>query len=235
MFKKSICTITVLSLFTACSQKDVSVNSYDLATYWFNVKSLNDNKVILNKNVTEQYNDGHKTSSYVDFNVYKKNKTDLNQIEKYSFFEDINKENYKSMISNKSVNLKYNIFANEIKENFEVDSKQISSYKRNIKINDKIIEDKDIDGNELVCSFSNYYENINIKDKINVYFKSKYFTKDKNYNNVVEVSCKDSFIKDEYYIFMAKDIGTILFMGKDEEDGSLVETYSILDTQTILD
>ena len=34
---------------------------------------------------------------------------------------------------------------------------------------------------------------------------------------------------------MAKDIGTILFMGKDEEDGSLVETYSILDTQTILD
>ena len=235
MFKKSIYAITVLTLFTACSQKDLSVNSYDLATYWFNVKSLNDNKVILNKNVTEQYNDGHKTSSYVDFNVYKKNKTDLNQIEKYSFFEDINKENYKLMISNKSVNLKYNIFVNEIKENFEVDPKQISSYKRNIKINDNIIEDKDIDGNELVCSFSNYYENINIKDKINVYFKSKYFTKDKNYNNVVEVLCKDSFIKDEYYIFMAKDIGTILFMGKDEEDGSLVETYSILDTQTILD
>ena len=235
MFKKSIYAITVLTLFTACSQKDLSVTSYDLATYWFNVKSLNDNKVILNKNVTEQYNDGHKTSSYVDFNVYKKNKTDLNQIEKYSFFEDINKENYKLMISNKSVNLKYNIFVNEIKENFEVDSKQISSYKRNIKINDNIIEDKDIDGNELVCSFSNYYENINIKDKINVYFKSKYFTKDKNYNNVVEVLCKDSFIKDEYYIFMAKDIGTILFMGKDEEDGSLVETYSILDTQTILD
>ena len=235
MFKKSIYAITVLTLFTACSQKDLSVNSYDLASHWFNVKSLNDNKVVLNKNFTEQYNDGHKTSSYVDFNVYKKNKTDLNQIEKYSFFEDINKENYKLMISNKSVNLKYNIFVNEIKENFEVDSKQISSYKRNIKINDKIIEDKDIDGNELVCNFSNYYENINIKDKINVYFKSKYFTKDKNYNNVVEVLCKDSFIKDEYYIFMAKDIGTILFMGKDEEDGSLVETYSILDTQTILD
>ena len=235
MFKKSIYAITVLTLFTACSQKDLSVNSYDLATYWFNVKSLNDNKVILNKNVTEQYNDGHKTSSYIDFNVYKKSKTDLNQIEKYSFFEDINKENYKLMISNKSVDLKYNIFANEIKENFEIDAKQISSYKRNIKINDKIIEDKDIDGNELVCNFSNYYENINIKDKINVYFKSKYFTKDKNYNNVVEVLCKDSFIKDEYYIFMAKDIGTILFMGKDEEDGSLVETYSILDTQTILD
>ena len=235
MFKKSIYAITVLTLFTACSQKDLSVNSYDLATYWFNVKSLNDNKVILNKNVTEQYNDGHKTSSYIDFNVYKKSKTDLNQIEKYSFFEDINKENYKLMISNKSVDLKYNIFANEIKENFEIDAKQISSYKRNIKINDKIIQDKDIDGNELVCSFSNYYENINIKDKINVYFKSKYFTKDKNYNNVVEVLCKDSFIKDEYYIFMAKDIGTILFMGKDEEDGSLVETYSILDTQTILD
>ena len=235
MFKKSIYAITVLTLFTACSQKDLSVNSYDLASHWFNVKSLNDNKVVLNKNFTEQYNDGHKTSSYIDFNVYKKSKTDLNQIEKYSFFEDINKENYKLMISNKSVNLKYNIFVNEIKENFEVDSKQISSYKRNIKINDNIIEDKDIDGNELVCSFSNYYENINIKDKINVYFKSKYFTKDKNYNNVVEVLCKDSFIKDEYYIFMAKDIGTILFMGKDEEDGSLVETYSILDTQTILD
>jgi hypothetical protein len=235
MFKKSIYAITVLTLFTACSQKDLSVNSYDLASHWFNVKSLNDNKVVLNKNFTEQYNDGHKTSSYIDFNVYKKSKTDLNQIEKYSFFEDINKENYKLMISNKSVDLKYNIFANEIKENFEIDAKQISSYKRNIKINDKIIEDKDIDGNELVCSFSNYYENINIKDKINVYFKSKYFTKDKNYNNVVEVLCKDSFIKDEYYIFMAKDIGTILFMGKDEEDGSLVETYSILDTQTILD
>ena len=235
MFKKSIYAITVLSLFTACSQKDLSVNSYDLASHWFNVKSLNDNKVVLNKNFTEQYNDGHKTSSYIDFNVYKKSKTDLNQIEKYSFFEDINKENYKLMISNKSVDLKYNIFANEIKENFEIDAKQISSYKRNIKINDKIIEDKDIDGNELVCSFSNYYENINIKDKINVYFKSKYFTKDKNYNNVVEVLCKDSFIKDEYYIFMAKDIGTILFMGKDEEDGSLVGTYSILDTQTILD
>ena len=235
MFKKSIYAITVLTLFTACSQKDLSVNSYDLASHWFIVKSLNDNKVVLNKNFTEQYNDGHKTSSYIDFNVYKKSKTDLNQIEKYSFFEDINKENYKLMISNKSVDLKYNIFANEIKENFEIDAKQISSYKRNIKINDKIIEDKDIDGNELVCSFSNYYENINIKDKINVYFKSKYFTKDKNYNNVVEVLCKDSFIKDEYYIFMAKDIGTILFMGKDEEDGSLVETYSILDTQTILD
>ena len=235
MFKKSIYAITVLTLFTACSQKDLSVNSYDLASHWFNVKSLNDNKVVLNKNFTEQYNDGHKTSSYIDFNVYKKSKTDLNQIEKYSFFEDINKENYKLMISNKSVDLKYNIFANEIKENFEIDAKQISSYKRNIKINDNIIEDKDIDGNELVCNFSNYYENINIKDKINVYFKSKYFTKDKNYNNVVEVLCKDSFIKDEYYIFMAKDIGTILFMGKDEEDGSLVETYSILDTQTILD
>ena len=235
MFKKSIYAITVLTLFTACSQKDLSVNSYDLASHWFNVKSLNDNKVVLNKNFTEQYNDGHKTSSYIDFNVYKKSKTDLNQIEKYSFFEDINKENYKLMISNKSVDLKYNIFSYEIKENFEIDAKQISSYKRNIKINDKIIEDKDIDGNELVCNFSNYYENINIKDKINVYFKSKYFTKDKNYNNVVEVLCKDSFIKDEYYIFMAKDIGTILFMGKDEEDGSLVETYSILDTQTILD
>ncbi|MDZ7818532.1 MAG: hypothetical protein U5K55_07910 [Aliarcobacter sp.] len=76
---------------------------------------------------------------------------------------------------------------------------------------------------------------MNIKDKINVYFKSKYFIKDKNYNNVLELSCKDSFVEGEYYIYMAKDIGTILFMGKDEEDGSLVETFSILDTQTILD
>ena len=157
MFKKSIYAITVLTLFTACSQKDLSVNSYDLASHWFNVKSLNDNKVVLNKNFTEQYNDGHKTSSYVDFNVYKKNKTDLNQIEKYSFFEDINKENYKLMISNKSVDLKYNIFANEIKENFEIDAKQISSYKRNIKINVGIIDETIVGENFNSLLFSLFY------------------------------------------------------------------------------
>ena len=235
MFKKSIYAIAVLALFTACAQKDVSVNSYDLATHWFNVKSLNDNKVVLNKNFTEQYNDGHKTSSYVDFSVYKKNKADLNQIEKYSFFEDINKENYKLMISNTSVNLKYNIFGDDIKENFELNSKQISSYKRNIKINDKLIEERDIDGKKLVCTFTNYYETMNIKDKINTYFNSKYFTKDINYNNVVEVLCKDSFVEGEYYIYMAKDIGTILFMRKDKDDGSSEDTFSILDTQTILE
>lgn len=235
MFKKSICTIAVLALFTACAQKDVSVNGYDLATHWFNIKSLNDNKVVINKNFTEQYNDGHKTSSYVDFNVYKKNKADLNQIEKYSFFEDINKENYKSMISNESVNLKYNIFENEIKKNFELNKKQITSYKRNIKINDKVIEERDIDGKKLVCTFTNYYKSMNIKDKINTYFNSKYFTKDINYDNVVEVLCKDNFVEGEYYIYMAKDIGTILFMRKDKDDGSSEDTYSILDTQTIVE
>jgi|GEM_PF-4904932 len=235
MFKKSIYAITVLTLFTACAQKDVSVNSYDLATHWFNIKSLNDNKVVINKNFTEQYNDGHKTSSYVDFNVYKKNKADLNQIEKYSFFEDINKENYKSMISNKSVDLKYNIFENEIKKNFEINKKQITSYKRNIKINDKVIEERDVDGKKLVCTFTNYYETMNIKDKINAYFNSKYFTKDINYDNVLEVLCKDSFVEGEYYIYMAKDIGTILFMRKDKDDGSSEDTYSILDTQTIVE
>jgi hypothetical protein len=34
---------------------------------------------------------------------------------------------------------------------------------------------------------------------------------------------------------MAKNMGTILFMGIGEEDGSVVDTFSILDTQTILD
>jgi hypothetical protein len=235
MFKKSICTISILALFTGCAQKDVSVNGYDLATHWFNIKSLNDNKVVINKNFTEQYNDGHKTSSYVDFNVYKKNKADLNQIEKYSFFEDINKENYKTMISNESVNLKYNIFENEIKKNFELNKKQITNYKRNIKINDKVIEERDIDGKKLVCTFTNYYKSMNIKDKINTYFNSKYFTKDINYDNVVEVLCKDSFVEGEYYIYMAKDIGTILFMKKDKDDGSSEDTFSILDTQTIVE
>jgi hypothetical protein len=235
MFKKSICTIAVLSLFTACAEKNVNVDSYDLSTHWFNLKSLDDNKVVINKNYTEQYNNGNKTSSYADFNVYKKNKTGLYQIEKYSFFEDINKENYNSMLLDKNVDLKYNISQDSIKEEFELDKKQVSSYKKNIKIDDKVIDEVDIDGNVLVCTFSNYYESMNIKDKINAYFKANYFTKDKNYNKVVELSCKDSFIAGEYYIYMAQNMGTILFMGKDEEDGSLVETFSILDTQTILD
>ena len=140
MFKKNICVIAVLALFTGCVQKDFSMNSYDLSNHWFNVKSLNDNKVVLNKNFTEQYNDGSRTSAYTDFNLYKKSNIDLNQVEQYTFFEDINKQNYKTMLSSKSVDLKYNIFQNEIKEKFYVDEQQISSYKRNIRIKDKVIE-----------------------------------------------------------------------------------------------
>ena len=132
------------------------------------------------------------------------------------------------------MDLTYNILINEIKESSVIDEKQISTYKRNIKINDNVIEESDIDGNSLVCSFSNYYENINTKDKINDFFKAKYSTKDKNYKNVIELSCKDSFVG-EYYIYMAKNIGIVLFMNKDIDDGSLEETYSILDTQTIME
>ena len=235
MFKKSICTIAVLSLFTACAEKNDNVDTYDLSTHWFNMKSLDNNKVVINKNYTEQYNNGNKTSSYVDFNVYKKNKTGIYQIEKYSFFEDINKENCKSMLLDKNVDLKYNISQNDINEEFELDKKQVSSYKKDIKINDKVIDEVDIDGNILVCTFTNYHKNINVKDKINTYFKAEYFAKDKNYNDVVELSCKDSFMENEYHIYMAKNMGTILFMGIGEEDGSVVDTFSILDTQTILD
>ena len=109
MFKKNICAVAVLALFTTgCVQKDSSINGYDLANHWFSVKNLDDNKIVLNKNFTEQYNDGSKTSAYTDFNLYKKNNID-NQLEQYTFFEDINKQNYKTMISNKSVDLKYNI------------------------------------------------------------------------------------------------------------------------------
>ena len=235
MFKKSICTIAVLSLFTACAEKNDNVDTYDLSTHWFNMKSLDNNKVVINKNYTEQYNNGNKTSSYVDFNVYKKNKTGIYQLEKYCFFEDINKENYKSMLLDKNVDLKYNISQNDINEEFELDKKQVSSYKKDIKINDKVIDEVDIDGNILVCTFTNYHKNINVKDKINTYFKAEYFAKDKNYNDVVELSCKDSFMENEYHIYMAKNMGTILFMGIGEEDGSVVDTFSILDTQTILD
>ena len=235
MFKKSICTIAVLSLFTACAEKNDNVDTYDLSTHWFNMKSLDNNKVVINKNYTEQYNNGNKTSSYVDFNVYKKNKTDIYQIEKYSFFEDINKENYKSMLLDKNVDLKYNISQNDINEEFELDKKQVSSYKKDIKINDKVLDEVDIDGKILVCTFTNDHKKINVKDKINTYFKAEYFAKDKNYNDVVELSCKDSFMENEYHIYMAKNMGTILFMGIGEEDGSVVDTFSILDTQTILD
>ena len=138
------------------------------------------------------------------------------------------------MISKDNMDLKYNILINEIKESSVIDEKQISTYKRNIKINDNVIEESDIDGSSIVCSFSNYYENINTKDKINEFFKAKYSTKDKNYKNVIELSCKDSFVG-EYYIYMAKNIGIVLFMNKDIDDGSLEETYSILDTQTIME
>ena len=234
MFKKNICVVAVLALFTGCVQKNVQIETHDLANHWFNTENLNNNKIIFNKNFTEQFNDGKKTSSYIDFKIYKKGKINLNQIEQYSFFEDINKQNYKSMISNKSVDLKYNIFKNEIKESSVIDEKQISTYKRNIKINDNVIEESDIDGSSIVCSFSNYYENINTKDKINEFFKAKYSTKDKNYKDVIELSCKDSFVG-EYYIYMAKNIGIVLFMNKDIDDGSLEETYSILDTQTIME
>ena len=235
MFKKNICAVAVLALFTGCVQKDLSMNTYDLANHWFNVKSLNDDKIVLNKNFTQQYNDGSRTSAYTDFNIYKKNKTDLNQIELYTFFEDINKQNYKTMLSTKSVDLKYNIFQNDIKENFHVDEQQISSYKRNIKIKDKVIEESDVDGNMLVCTFSNYYETMSIKDKVNEFFNSKYSVTDKNYDNVMELSCKDSYVDGEYHIYFAEDIGTVLFVRKDRDDGSLEESFSVLDTQTILD
>ena len=234
MFKKNICLIAVFALFTGCVQKNVQIETHDLANHWFNTENLNNNKIIFNKNFTEQFNDGEKTSSYIDFKIYKKDKTNLNQIEQYSFFEDTNKENYKSLISKDNMDLTYNILINEIKESSVIDEKQISTYKRNIKINDNVIEESDIDGNSLVCSFSNYYENINTKDKINDFFKAKYSTKDKNYKDVIELSCKDSFVG-EYYIYMAKNIGIVLFMNKDIDDGSLEETYSILDTQTIME
>ena len=234
MFKKNICLIATLALFIGCVQKNVQIETYDLLNHWFNTENLYNNKIIFNKNFTEQFNDGEKTSSYIDFKIYKKDKTNLNQIEQYSFFEDINKENYKSMISKDNMDLKYNILINEIKESSVIDEKQISTYKRNIKINDNVIEESDIDGSSIVCSFSNYYENINTKDKINEFFKAKYSTKDKNYKDVIELSCKDSFVG-EYYIYMAKNIGIVLFMNKDIDDGSLEETYSILDTQTIME
>ena len=58
---------------------------------------------------------------------------------------------------------------------------------------------------------------------------------DKNYNNVMELECKDSFVDGEYYIYMAKDIGTIFYMRKDKEDNSVEESFSILENQVIID
>ena len=63
MFKKNICLIAAFALFTGCVQKDARLETQDLASYWFNAGNLNNNKIVINKNFTEQYNDGKKTSS----------------------------------------------------------------------------------------------------------------------------------------------------------------------------
>ena len=234
MFKKNISLISILALFIGCAHKEPNLKTYDLTNYWFNMQSLSDNKTLLNKSLIEQYNDGIKSNEYADFTVYKKNKMDLNQIEVYTFFEDIDNKNLKIMIANKNIDLKYDILKNEIKETF-VPENQISNYKRFITINDKVIEEKDLDGGTFICIFSNHYEKINIKDKINSFFNNKYFNEDKIYNNVMELSCKDTFVNGEYHIFMAKDIGNIFFMRKDKIQTSTEESFSILKSQTILD
>ena len=51
----------------------------------------------------------------------------------------------------------------------------------------------------------------------------------------MELECKDSFVDGEYYIYMAKDIGTIFYMRNDRGDNSLEESFSILESQTIID
>jgi hypothetical protein len=234
MFKKNIFLISILALFVGCSQKEPSIKTYDLTTYWFNMKSLNDNKILLNKSLIEEYDNGAKSNEYPDFTVYKKSKTDLNQIEVYTFFEDINNQNFKTMMSDKNIDLKYDILKNEIKETF-VPENQVSSYKRFINLNDKVIEEKDADESIFVCTFSNYYEKINVKDKINIFFNKKYFNDDKIYNDVMELSCKDSSVNGEYYIFMAKDIGNIFFMRKDKVEGNLEESFSVLESQMIIE
>ena len=58
MFKKNICLIAILALFTGCVQKNVQNETYDLSNHWFNVEKLDNNKIIFNKNFTEQFNDG---------------------------------------------------------------------------------------------------------------------------------------------------------------------------------
>ena len=233
MFKKNICLISILALFVGCSQKEPSIKTYDLTNYWFNMKSLNDNKTLLNKSLIEQYNDGIKSNEYTDFAVYKKSKIDLNQIEEYTFFEDINNQNFKMMIANKNIDLKYDILKNEIKETF-VPENQVSIYKRFINLNDKVIEEKDADESIFVCTFSNYYEKINVKDKINSFYNKKYFNDDKIYNDVMELSCKDSSVNGEYYIFMAKNIGNIFFMRKDKVEDIIEESFSVLKSQTVV-
>jgi hypothetical protein len=233
MFKKNISLIAILALFTGCIEKNIENQTYDLSNYWFNMKNLSNNKIVLNKNLTQQFNDGNETSKYTDYVVYKKAQ-ESNQLEQYIFFEDINKQNYKSMLSNRSADLKYNISKNEVKETFVAEN-QISNYKREIKLNDKVIEEKNDDGSSFGCKFSNYYENLNVKNRINEFFNSKYSALDKSYNNVIELQCKDSFVDGEYYIYMAKDIGTIFYMRNDREDNSLEESFSILESQTIID
>ena len=83
----------------------------------------------------------------------------------------------------------------------------------------------------LVLEFIGIY----VRKLSNEFFKAKYFTQDKKYNDVIELLCKDSAVDGEYYIYMAKNLGIILFMRKDTDDGSLEESYSILDTQTIME
>lgn len=233
MFKKNIYLIIFISLFTGCVEKNPEIISYDLSNYWFNMKSLNDNKTILSKSLISQYNDGVKSDEYEDFTLYKKDKTNVNQIEVYTFFEDINSQNFKAIISEKNADLKYDILKNEINEIY-VPENQISNYKRYIKVNDKVIEEK-FEGSVFSCRLSNYYEKINVKDKINTFFNKKYSTEDKSYKDVMELLCNDTSVDGEYFIFMAKDIGNIFYMRKDKTQGSLEEAFSILESQTILE
>ena len=192
MFKKNISLIAVLALFTGCVEKNVENQTYDLSNHWFNMKNLSNNKIVLNKNLTQQFNDGSETSKYTDYVIYKKAQ-EPNQLEQYTFFEDINKQNYKSMLSNRSADLKYDILKNEVKETFVAEN-ETSSYKREVKINDKVVEENNPDGSSFGCKFSKYYDNLNVKNKINEFFNSKYSVADKNYNNVIELQCKDSFV-----------------------------------------
>ena len=74
-----------------------------------------------------------------------------------------------------------------------------------------------------------------IKDKINNFYNNRYSKDDKIYNDVIEFSCKDSSVDGEYYIFMAKDIGNIFYMRKDKIEGNIEESFSILESQTIIE
>ena len=75
MFKKSIYLVSIFALFTGCVEKNPEITTYDLSNYWFNMKSLNDNKTVLSKSFIEQYDNGVKSDEYKDFTVYKKSKT----------------------------------------------------------------------------------------------------------------------------------------------------------------